>query len=163
MLELAGSAADGVLINASDPRDIEECMGYIKRGLKESGRPGKDFDFVAYMPVSIGGDLKRARESAKGVVAFVVSSAPLASLERHGIAPEEVEPIRHQLIAGELKKARLAVTEKMIDAFAMCGSIRDLALRVEELERLGITRTVIGSPMGPEPAKAVQSIAKELF
>ncbi len=163
MLELAGSAADGVLINASDPEDIEECMGYIKRGLKESGRSDKGFDFVAYMPVSIGGDLKRARESARGVVAFVASSAPSASLEHHGIAPEEVEPIRRQLMAGEIKKARLAVTEKMIDAFAVCGSVGALASRVEELERLGVTRTVIGSPMGPEPARAVQSIAKALL
>ena len=64
---------------------------------------------------------------------------------------------------GELKKARLAVTEKMIDAFATCGSVDDLVSRVEELKHLSITRTVIGTPMGPEPAKAVRSIANALL
>ena len=163
MLELAGSVADGALINASHPDDIKESIKYIERGLRSSGRTAKTFDFVAYPVVSVGGDLKRARDVTRGVVSFVASSAPRASLERHGIEVEEVESIRRLLRGGELKKVRAAVTERMIDAFSVCGAVEELAARVEELKRLGITRTVIGSPMGPEPAKAVQSIAKTLL
>ena len=163
MLELAGSAADGALINASHPDDIEESIGYIEGGLRSSGRSSKKFDFVAYLVVSVGGDLKRARDLSRGVVSFVASSAPRTSLERHGIEVEEVEPIRRMLRAGELKKARAEVTERMIDAFSVCGTVDELAAHIEELKRRGITRTVIGSPMGPEPARAVQSIAKALL
>ena len=163
MLELAGSVADGALINASHPDDILECIGYIKRGLRSSGRASKTFDFVAYLVVSVGGDVKKARDAARGVVSFVTSSAPRTSLEHHGIEVDEVESIRRLLKAGELKKARAAVTERMIDAFSVCGTVDELATRIEELKHLGITRTVIGSPMGPEPAKAVQSIAKVLL
>ena len=163
MLELAGSVADGALINASHPDDIGECIGYIEQGLRESGRKPDTFDFVAYLAVSVGGDLKKARDAARGVVAFVTSSAPQASLERHGIGSEQVESIRRLLKQGELKKARAVVTDKMIDAFSVCGSVDELATRIDELKRLGITRTVIGSPIGAEPAKAVQSIAKTLL
>jgi len=163
MLELAGEVADGALINASHPGDIRECIRYIKRGVRASGRKPEAFDFVAYLAVSVGGGARKARDAARGVVAFVTSSAPCTSLERHGIGGEEVELIRRLLRAGELKKARAAVTDGMIYAFSVCGPVNELAARVEELKRLDITRTVIGSPMGPEPAKAVQSIAKTLL
>jgi 5,10-methylenetetrahydromethanopterin reductase len=163
MLELAGGVADGALINASHPEDILECIEYINRGMRASGRKPEAFDFVAYLAVSVGMDAGKARDAARGVVAFVTSSAPHTSLERHGIGAEEVELIRRLLRAGKMKKARAAVTDGMIDAFSVCGPIDELAARVEELKRLGITRTVIGSPMGPEPAKAVQSIAKALL
>jgi 5,10-methylenetetrahydromethanopterin reductase len=163
MLELAGSVADGALINASHTEDIRECIKYIEQGLRASGRRPDMFDFVAYLVVSVGRDTKKARNAARGVVAFVTSSAPLASLERHGIRIEEVESIRRLLAVGELKKARAAVTERMIDAFSVCGPVKELVARVEELRRLGATRTVIGSPMGPEPSKAVRSIARTLL
>ncbi len=163
MLELAGSVADGALINASHPNDIKESIEYVEKGLRSSGRTPRTFDFVAYLAVSVGNDVKRAREVVRGVVSFVASSAPRTSLERHGIEVEEVESIRRLLRGGELKKARSTVTERMIDAFSVCGTVDELAARVEELKRLGITRTVIGSPMGIEPAKAVQSIAKALL
>lgn len=163
MLELAGSVADGALINASHPDDILECTEYIKKGLRSSGRSPKTFDFVAYLVVSVEGDLKRARDVTRGVVSFVASSAPRTSLEHHGIEVKKVESIRRLLRAGELKKARAEVTERMIDAFSVCGTVDELSARIEELKRLGITRTVIGSPMGPEPARAVQSIAKALL
>ncbi len=163
ILELAGSVADGALINASHPEDIRECIRYIKRGLRASGRKPETFDFVAYLAVSVGRDVRKARNVARGVVAFVTSSASCASLEHHGIGDDEVESIRRLLRTGELKKARMAVTERMIDAFSVCGPVDELVARVEELKRLGVTRTVIGSPMGPEPAKAVRSIAKALL
>lgn len=163
MLEIAGSVADGALINASHPEDIQESIGYIKRGLQASGRRPEAFDFVAYLAASIGRDVRKAREAARGVVAFVTSSVPSTSLERHGIGIEEVKSIRRLLTVGELKKARAMVTERMIDAFSVCGPVEELVARVEELKRLGVTRTVIGSPMGPEPARAVRSIAKALL
>lgn len=163
MLELAGSVADGAHINASHPDDIQESIRYIERGLRSSGRDPKTFDFVAYLVVSVGGDLKRARDVVRGVVSFVTSSAPRASLDSHGIEVEKVESIRRLLRVGELKKARATVTERMIDAFSVCGTVDELAARIEELKRLGITRTVMGSPMGPEPARAVRSIAKALL
>jgi len=163
MLELAGSVADGALINASHPDDIQESIEYIERGLRASGRKLEAFDLVAYLAVSIGRDARKAKNAARGVVAFITSSAPRASLKHHGIGAEEVESIRRLLRAGELKKARAAVTERMTDAFSVCGPVEKLTARIEELKHLGVTRTVIGSPMGPEPTKAVRSIAKALL
>lgn len=163
MLELAGSIADGALINASHLEDIEKCVGYIKKGLWARKRKPKNFDFVAYLVVSVDEDEEKARKAARGVVAFVASSAPLESLEHHGIKQEKVELVRHFLRAGEIKKAREAVTDQMLDEFSVCGPIEKLSSHIEELKEFGITRTVIGSPIGPDPSKSLRSVAKALL
>lgn len=163
MLELAGSIADGALINASHLEDIKEGIKYIKNGLKKSGRPQKNFDFVAYLAVSVGKDEEKARRAARGVVAFVSSSAPPESLMHGNISSEEVEVVRNYLRAGEVAKAREAVTDSMIDEFSVSGGIDRLVSRVGELKKIGITRVVIGSPIGPEPAESIKLVAKALL
>jgi 5,10-methylenetetrahydromethanopterin reductase len=162
MLELAGSVADGALINASDLDDIRECMGYIKNGLRMGRRGRRNFDFVAYLAVSIDTDGERARKAARGVVAFISSSAPPESLSRHNISTSEVDRVRRYLRAGEIAKAREAVTESMIDEFAVCGEVGELVSRVDELKRMGVTTVVVGSPIGPDPAESLRLIGKAL-
>jgi 5,10-methylenetetrahydromethanopterin reductase len=163
MLELAGSLADGVLINASDYDDIRESIQHIKKGAESAGRKLKELDVVAYMATSINIDVHRARDSARTVVAFVASSAPPSSLERHGINPEDVQKIRDKLRIGRIQDAAEAVNDRMIDAFSMSGKPAELARHVNGLRKLGINQTVIGSPIGPEPIGAINSIKKVLF
>ncbi len=163
MLELAGEVADGALINASHSEDIRECIGYIKGGLRLGEREPKDFDFVAYLAVSIDKNIEKARKAARGVVAFVASSAPPESLARRDISVEDVEVIRRSLSNGEIAKAREAVTDSMIDEFSVCGPPSELVTRVKELKKIGITRVVIGSPIGPEPAKSLKLAAGALL
>lgn len=163
MLELAGSLADGVLINASHHDDLRECIHYIKKGAESAGRKLKELDVVAYMATSLHTNMTRARASVRTVVAFVASSAPPSALERHGIALADVERIREKLRVGKIQDAAAAVTDRMIDAFSICGKPAELVRHMEGLDKLGITQTVIGSPIGPEPAKAINSIKKSLL
>ncbi|MGC8816811.1 MAG: 5,10-methylenetetrahydromethanopterin reductase [Candidatus Hadarchaeum sp.] len=162
MLRLAGEVADGALINASHPVDIEDSVKSIKEGMIQGGRAHAAFDFVAYLAVSIDSDGKRARDAARGVVAFVASSAPEKSLAHRAISAEDVEVVRRYLRRGDLARAREAVTDEMLDEFSVCGGVEVLADRVEELARIGVTTIVIGSPIGPEPLKSLKLIAKEI-
>ncbi len=163
MLNLAGEVADGALINASHSEDIRQCIGFINEGMRARGRKPKDFDFVAYMAVSIDKNVEKARDAARGVVAFVSSSAPSESLAHRDISVEDVEAVRKFLRKGEVARAREAVTDRMIDEFSVCGRVDELVSRVEELKRIGVTRVVIGSPIGPDPLKSLKLIAKTLI
>jgi 5,10-methylenetetrahydromethanopterin reductase len=162
MLELAGSIADGVLINASHLDDLKECVAYIRNGAKKSKRNLKDLDIAAYMATSIGDDTEKTRSIVKTVVAFITASSPESSLEYHDISLADVERVREHLRNGEIQKAAAAVTPSMIEAFSVCGPIAKLKARVDDLRGLGITQVVIGSPIGPEPAKIIRSIEKLL-
>jgi 5,10-methylenetetrahydromethanopterin reductase len=161
MLELAGEVADGALINASHPADIKECVKWVEGGLRKV-KIKKEFDMVAYMAVSIDRDENKAKAAVKNVVSFITSSTPPDVLERHEINPKAVESIKRLLLRGDLQRARGLVDERMIDAFAVCGRIEKLSKRIEELPRLGITRVVIGSPIGPDQPRAIGLIS-ELF
>jgi len=160
MLELAGSIADGVLINASHPDDLKECIGYIREGAERSKRNLKDLDTAAYMATSIDDDTKKVRSIVKTVVAFITASSPENSLERHDIPPADVAKVRKYLGNGEIQNAAGAVTTKMMEAFSVCGPIAKLKARLDDLRELDITQVVIGSPIGPEPMKVIQSIKK---
>lgn len=149
ILQLAARIGDGVLINASHPHDLHDARVQI-RGSTSS----PEFDTVAYLAVSVGSDLDRARRMVRGIVAFIAASAPDDSLEYHGISPDDVEEVRKWLRSGEIQKAREAVSPRMIEAFSVCGSFSDLESRLEEVRKLGFSTAVIGSPIGPDP-KAV--------
>ena len=163
MLQLAGEVADGALINASHQVDVRDSIAHIKKGLKTSGRSPKDFDFVAYMAVSIDKDEKKAREAARGVVAFVASSAPEESLAHRAISAKDIEVVRRFLRNGDVAKARESVTDEMTDEFAVCGEVDNVVSRVQELKKIGVTRVIIGSPIGPEPLKSLKLAAKNLI
>jgi 5,10-methylenetetrahydromethanopterin reductase len=51
----------------------------------------------------------------------------------------------------------------MLDEFSICGGVDKLVSRVEELKKIGITRVVIGSPIGPEPVESIKLVAKALL
>lgn len=162
MLELAGSIADGALINASHREDLKECIGYIKRGAESSNKKLEELDVVAYMATSIDEDVEKARRAVRRIVAFIASSAPPWALERHDIPLDEVKKIREYLRIGEVQKAAEAVTDRMIDAFAICGTPSDFERHIDDLDKLGVTQVVIGAPIGPEPAKVIDSIEELL-
>ncbi|MDI6820085.1 MAG: 5,10-methylenetetrahydromethanopterin reductase [Candidatus Hodarchaeaceae archaeon] len=162
MLELAGSIADGALINASHRDDLRECVDYVRRGAESSNRKLEGLDVVAYMATSIGGDAAKARRTARTVVAFIASSAPPWALERHDIPADDVDEIRKHLRVGEIQKAAEAVSDRMVDAFAVCGTLVEFERHINDLSKLGITQVVVGSPIGPEPTKVIDSIKKLL-
>ena len=149
ILQLAACIGDGALINASHPHDLHDARAQIRGSTSSS-----EFDTVAYLAVSVGSDLDRARRMVRGIVAFIAASAPDDSLEYHGISPDDVEAVRKWLRSGEIQKAREAVSPRMIEAFSVCGSFSDLESRLEEVRKLGFSTAVIGSPIGPDP-KAV--------
>jgi 5,10-methylenetetrahydromethanopterin reductase len=147
MLKLAAEVADGVLVNASHPYDLRDALNH----LREAPVTARTFDTVAYLAVSVGADLEHARRLVRGIVAFIAASAPKTSLDYHEIPARDVESVRKWLRVGEIAKARESVTQRMIDAFSVCGSISDLESRLEEVRSLGYSTAVIGSPIGPDP------------
>ncbi|MEM1689333.1 MAG: 5,10-methylenetetrahydromethanopterin reductase [Candidatus Hadarchaeales archaeon] len=160
MLKLAGRLGDGVLINASHPEDIRESLSFVRDGMRVKK---KNFDFVAYMAVSIDDDPEVARKLVRGVVSFIASSAPKSSLERHGINEKDVEKVRRRILAGSIEKAREEVTPEMIEAFSVTGPLKVLEERIEALRKLGITTVVVGSPIGRNKPAVLKQISSRLL
>ncbi|WP_121741950.1 5,10-methylenetetrahydromethanopterin reductase [Natronorubrum halophilum] len=170
MLRMSAKHADGVLINAAHPADLEWAAGEIERGLAE--RPDRssgahsdprdgEFESLAFASVSVAGDETEAREAARPPVAFIVGGAAEPVLERHGIDREAAEAVSDALEQGELTDAFGHVTPAMIDAFCIAGTTETVADRFEAaLEH--VDGIVVGSPLGPDLEDAVGRASEAL-
>jgi 5,10-methylenetetrahydromethanopterin reductase len=163
MLELAGQVADGVLINASHPKDFEFAIKQIEKGANAAGRDPKSVDVGAYTCFSIHKDAAKAKGAAKIVVAFIVAGSPDTVLERHGIEVGAKKTIGDAIAKGDFAGLNNLVTDKMIDAFSICGSPADCKAKIEELQKIGVTQIVAGSPIGPDKEVSIKLIGKEII
>ena len=145
MLETAGEIADGVLINASNPKDYEAAMPMIKKGI---GDQAKDFDVAAYTATSIGTDSDAAKNAAKIVVAFIAAGSPPPVIARHGLPEGFNEQMGAFLAKGDFGGAIGAVTPEALDAFSVCGTPDEFIPKIEALADMGVTQYVAGSPVG---------------
>ena len=153
MLETAGEIADGVLINASNPKDYEAAMPMIKKGI---GDQAKDFDVAAYTATSIGTDSEAAKNAAKIVVAFIAAGSPPPVIERHGLPEGFNEQMGAFLAKGDFGGAIGAVTDEALDAFSVCGTPDEFIPKIEGLADMGVTQYVAGSPVGKNVEESIK-------
>jgi len=163
MLELAGAIGDGVLINASHPKDFEVAVKFIKEGAMKAGKGMDRIDVTAYAALSVDESAAKAKDAARVVVAFIVAGAPNEVLERHGIKKEEVEAIRAALAKGDIPGAGKAVSDDSLEAFSISGTPEDCIAKIEQLVKVGVTQFVAGSPLGPKKKAAMEMIGKKII
>ncbi|MHA1143178.1 MAG: 5,10-methylenetetrahydromethanopterin reductase [Candidatus Helarchaeota archaeon] len=163
MSQLAAEMADGVLINASHPRDYEQAKVNFKIGMEKRDPKRRKFDVCAYCSFSIHDKPEKAQNAAKIVVAFIVGGSIPPILERHGIPLEQAKNIEGFLKQGKFKKAIDAVTPEMLDAFCIAGTPKDCIEKIEVLQSTGCTQLVCGSPLGPNITKAIKQIGKTVI
>lgn len=155
MLETAGEIADGVLINASNPKDYEAAMPLIKKGIEGAGKNIADFDVGAYTATSIGTDSEAAKNAARIVVAFIASGSPAPVIERHGLPEGINEKIGALLGKGDFGGAIGAVTDDLLEAFSVCGTPDEFVPKIEALADMGVTQYIVGSPVGKDVKESI--------
>ncbi len=161
MLKTAVEVGDGVLINASNPRDIEDATKVIKEALKEKGK--EKVDVVTYTSFSISENYEKAKEKAAEVVSFIVAGSPPQLLEKHGIPLEKAEEIKEKIVKGKIPEAFKSVTDEMIEAFSIAGTPEICREKVKSLIKLGVDQIVAGSPIGPSVKEAINLFQSEII
>ena len=163
MLATAGNIGDGVLINASHPRDVDYAVSQIKKGVAEANKNLSDVDITAYTSFSVHQKHEKATQAASPVVAFIVAGSPDIILERHGIEMEKANAIRIALKKGDFGTAFGSVTPKMIEAFSIAGTPEICNEKIARLLKSGITQFVVGSPIGPNVRNSIDLISKQVI
>lgn len=156
MLETAGEIADGVLINASNPKDYDAAVPLIKKGIDNAGKNMADFDVAAYTATSIGTDSEAAKNAARIVVAFIAAGSPPPVLERHGLPEGFNEKVGGCLAKGDFGGAIGAVDDAALEAFSVCGTPDEFIPKIEALGEMGVTQYVAGSPVGKNVEESIK-------
>ncbi|SER29048.1 5,10-methylenetetrahydromethanopterin reductase [Natrinema salaciae] len=161
MLRMSAKHADGVLVNAAHPRDLEWAADQLEQGVAERPDERGAFESLAFASVSVAGDETAAREAARPPVAFIVGGAAEPVLERHEIDREAASAVSDALERGDLTEAFGRVTPAMIDAFCIAGTTATVADRfAAALEH--VDGIVVGSPLGPDLEDAVERASEAL-
>ena len=163
MLTLAAMIGDGVLVNASHPKDIEYAFQNIRKGIEKAGKKPEDVDVAAYTSFSVHRKAEKAVKAAIPIVAFIVAGSPATVLERHGIDPREAKKILEAIHQENWKEVFSSVTTEMVEAFSVCGTPEECVEKIVKLEKLGVTQFVMGSPVGPRMRKAIQTVRNEIM
>jgi len=158
VLELAGKVGDGALINASNPKDFGVAIPIIKKACDSVGKKG--FDVGAYTAMSIDRDVKKARNAAKIVAAFIAAGSPPDLLKRHGLDLGNVDKIKAALGKFDFKTVGELVGDKEIDAFTIAGTPEMVKQKCDELVKSGVTQIIFGSPLGPDMTNSIRLLGK---
>jgi 5,10-methylenetetrahydromethanopterin reductase len=160
MLETAGEIADGVLINASNPKDYETAIPLIKKGAENSSKDLSEIDIGAYTATSIGTDSNAAKNAAKIVVAFIAAGSPSPVLKRHGLPTTIKDKLGELISKGDFGGAIGAVDDKLLDAFSVCGTPDEFIPKIKALEDGGVTQYVAGSPIGKDKEESIKLLGE---
>ena len=163
MLKLAAEIGDGVLINSSHPRDLEEAVRYIEEGTSKANRPLNDLDIAAYASFSVDEKPEKAFKAAVPAVAFIMARYPDTVLEKHGIKPERGAKLRENLIKGNFGEAFAQVTPDMVDSFAVWGNPDVCTEKISTILKTGITQFVAGPPIGPNIRRSIDILATKII
>ena len=158
VLELAGKVGDGALINASNPKDFQVAIPIIKKACEAVGKKG--FDVGAYTAMSIDMDVKKARNAAKIVAAFIAAGSPPDLLTRHGLDLNNVAKIKAALSKFDFKTVGELVGDKEIDAFTIAGTPDMVKQKCDDLKKAGVTQIIFGSPLGPDMTNSIRLLGK---
>jgi 5,10-methylenetetrahydromethanopterin reductase len=161
VLELAGKVGDGALINASNPKDFQIAIPIIKKAMESVGK--KSFDVGAYTAMSIDKDVKKARNAAKIVAAFIAAGSPPEVNQRHGISMDNVAKIKAALAKFDFKTVGELISDKEIDAFTIAGTPDMVKHKCEELTKAGVTQIIFGSPLGPDMTNSIRLLGKYII
>jgi 5,10-methylenetetrahydromethanopterin reductase len=162
MLELAGAEADGALPLLFPPEHLTVATEHVRAGARAAGRDPATIDIAACFWCSVDDDGDAARRALAEKLAYYGPSFSPYLLERAGIAPEELEPIRTSMAAGDVDGAVAAVDARLL-SLGVAGDAASLVERCAGLIDMGATHLSFGPPLGPDPVDAVGLLGERVL
>lgn len=124
--ELAGEIADGLHTALAYTREaLDFTAAAFRRGAERAGRDWTELDLADNVLGAIGEDAEPAREAARIVAAFYISSMPAELLERNGVDASEVAPAVDAFRRGDVQRALELTPPEAADALTVAGTPQD--------------------------------------
>jgi probable F420-dependent oxidoreductase len=161
MIRTATQVADGLLGHPIYPlRWIKDVVvPSVARGLKDAGRSREDFHLCLAVCCAIDRDVAQARRHAAATIAFYATVNTYEPL--FTAFPAAVKRIRDALMRGDQQAMTDAVSEEMIDAFAIAGTAEDARRALGAYLELADTICLV-PPDQNVPREAVQKYREAL-
>ena len=145
MLELAGEVADGVIVHGTSARFLEYARHRLATGAARAGRPADACEIALMFDVDVDDDEQRAIDRLRPrctIMAGGTYSDDLIPI--YGLDPDEVARLRVAVTNSD-RDAYRYVTDSMVRAFSVGGSVATVEAELARLKDLGVGRAILGS------------------
>lgn len=143
MIELAGELADGVIVHGLDGPFVEYVRAHVTAGAERTGRDPDACAVVVMLDVEIDDDEDAAIERLRPRCTIMAGGSYTDELiPIYGLDPDDVARLR-AAVAARAPDAATLVTEPMVRAFALGGSVATITAGLERLRALGVAHVIL--------------------
>ena len=141
----AGELADGLHHALSYSREAYDyVVENVRKGADNAGRNFGDLDIGAWVVTVVSEDSAAAKQAARILVAFYISSMAPEQLERHGITTEEVAPVVEALGAGDVAKAIELFRPELSEKLSLAGTPEECVEKIKaDMEPAGVNHMIL--------------------
>jgi 5,10-methylenetetrahydromethanopterin reductase len=158
---MAGEVADEVKIGGSaNPLMVRTLQPSILEGTRLAGRAEGSVGICLGAVTVVDSDRRSARELARREAALYL---PVVAELDPATDPEWLAHIKSAAARGDTETVAHSVSDEMLDRFAFAGAPVDLVRQVEALASAGATRVEFGTPLGSDPAAALQLLGQQVL
>jgi 5,10-methylenetetrahydromethanopterin reductase len=166
MLDLVGEFADGLILTRRGCFSPEYQKYAIKRVIDSANTHKRDastINFVGFFETFISEDGNSARQFAKRILAtYTIPELPpfVSNLAR--IDEKEIRTVKQKYLEGNFEGAINAVTDRMVDVFAIAGTPSQCTEKLEQYAKTGL-KTPILFIHGPDKMNAAKLAAEQIL
>jgi probable F420-dependent oxidoreductase len=171
-LALAGSKADGLILQLADPFIVNWAITTANESVVASGRAPQDFTVCVAAPAYVGSDLAHQRDQVRwfgGMVGNHVADI----VERYGPDSNAVPPALTDYIKGRQgydyrhhgqagNPSTDFVPDEIIDRFCLLGPVAQHEQKLNELKQLGVDQFALYL-MHDDPEGTIEAYASHLI
>lgn len=164
MLEASGRWADGVQLGAlMSPAYVAWAAARIAEGALAAGRDPGEVLISGNVLTSLSRDRDAARREVCEVLAYYLARVEGVVVNLSGADPEAVAAVRTAVRRDGLAAGAAAVSDQLIDTFAVTGDTDEVIERLRPFGEAGMAMPLLWYTLGPDPTWAVEALAAEVM
>ncbi|MXW98326.1 MAG: LLM class flavin-dependent oxidoreductase, partial [Acidimicrobiaceae bacterium] len=152
MMSLAGELADGLITHSLSLPFIEHVVERVELGAQRAQaatadtaapRQPSDCSIAVWLEIFLHDDLAHARDVLRPRCRYMVGGEfDPSMIPLYGLDPAAVMKVRQAVRAND-PKAHELITDDMVDAFSICGSVDRAGDRIDALRSAGVSEVIL--------------------
>ena len=147
MMSLAGELADGLITHSLSRPFIEHVVERVELGAQradaDTPRQPSGCSIAVWLEIFLHDDLAHAREVLRPRCRYMVGGEfDPSMIPLYGLDPAAVMKVREAVRASD-PRAHELITDDMVDAFSICGSVDRAADRIDALRAAGVSEVIL--------------------
>jgi alkanesulfonate monooxygenase SsuD/methylene tetrahydromethanopterin reductase-like flavin-dependent oxidoreductase (luciferase family) len=166
MLDLVGEIADGLIMTRRGTFSAEYQKYAITRVINSAIKHKRDanrINFLGFFETCISEDGNLARQFVKRILGtYTIPELPLFVSNLARINESEIQTVKQRYLEGDFDRAIMAVTDEMVNAFAIAGTPSQCVEKLKRFAKTGL-KTPILYIHGPDMMEATKLAAEQIL